>query len=289
MTELLIQIGFTNEQLELYKELKKQYGTKLDTIRDAYLEHSLNISEALGKAKEELFELHPYTVELLFVIECLPAMKDNHLKNGISEKIFLDSAKDLVYKIKECGDATGVFGITTGWWYDRFIFATRLTFSRLQYDVNIYDGEKIEYAGHTLDKGDFVLGCHIHSNGPLPEEACISSYREAWEYFRDKTKNGVLPIICWSWLLYPDYMDVFGETSNIGRFARHFHIYRADPDENQISTVLARVFSTDKYSENLPCETSLQKRFKEYFKTSNSFGNGAGIIFFDGENVLTKR
>ncbi len=289
MTELLLEIGLTESQIELYKSFKAQYGTKLEKIKNDYLEKKIDISTSFQKAKEILPEIHSYTVELLFVIECLPAMKENHLKKGISEKMFLDSARDLTYKIKECHALSGIFGITAGWWYDRFIFATRLTFSRLQYDVNVYEGERVEYGGHTLEKGDFVLDCHIHSGGPLLEEDCISSYREAFEYFRGKIKNGVIPIICWSWLLYPDYMTVFGENSNTGRFARHFHIYRTDPDEKQISTVLLHVFNTDTLSDTLPSATSMQRRFKEYFDTSKSYGNAAGIIFFDGENILTKR
>ena len=289
MIKLLTEIGFTDEQIELYKKHKSQYGEKLDKIKNDYLEQKINMNEALQASKDTLPDIHPHTVELLFIIECLPAMKENHLKKGLSEKIFLDSARDLTYKIRECYDLTGVIGIMVGWWYDRFIFATRLTFSRLQYDVNVYCGETVEYAGNTLEKGDFVLDCHIHSGGRLLEEDCIASYREAWEFFRDKTKNGILPIICRSWLLFPDYMTVFGENSNTGRFARHFHIYGTDVDEAQISTVLSHVFNTSKLSDNLPCNTSMQRRFIEYFKISKSFGNGAGVIFFDGENVLTKR
>ena len=289
MTELLRDIGFTEQQIALYTELKKGYGASLETIKNDYLEKKIEMSTALQRSKEALPDLHPYTVDLIFVIECLPAMKDNHEKSGIPEKIFFDSARDLTYKIRECYDASGIFGINVGWWYDRFIFATRLTFSRLQYDVNTYSGEPIEYGGNTLEAGDFYLGCHIHSGGPLIEEDCISSYREAWEYFRDRLKNSVLPITCISWLLYPDYMTAFGENSNIGRFARHFHIYLKDSKEHLISTVLARVFNNAPLSDDLPEKTSLQRRFKEYFKTSNSYGNGAGIIFFDGENVLTKR
>ncbi len=289
MTELLCTIGFTEEQLCKYAELKKDCGTKLDAIRDDYLAKKIQMAEALQRSKEALPDIHPYTVELLFVIECLPAMEENHEKSGIPKKIFIDSARDLTYKIRECKEASGIFGINVGWWYDRFIFATRLTFSRLQYDVNIYDGETVEYNGNTLEAGDFYLGCHIHSEGPLLEEDCITSYREAWEYFHEKTKNGILTITCLSWLLYPDYMKAFGENSNIGRFAKHFHIYRADSKDWLISTVLARVFNNEPLSDDLPEKTSLQRRFKEYFKTTKSYGNGAGIIFFDGENILTKR
>jgi len=289
MKKLLSEIGFTEEQIALYTELKAYFGNALDEIRDDYLSKKIDMSTALQKSKEALPDIHPYTVELAFVIECLPAMKENHIKNGISEKIFLDSARDLTYKIRECKEATDVFGISVGWWYDRFIFATRLTFSRLQYDVNIHSGDTIEFNGHVIENGDFYLGCHIHSEGPLHEEDCIVSYKEAWEYFRDKAKNGVLPITCVSWLLYPDYMEAFGENSNIGRFARHFHIYRIDRRDDLISTVLARVFNNLPLSDSLPETTSLQRRFKEYFKKSTSFGNGAGVIFFDGEKVLTQR
>ncbi len=289
MIKLLTEIGFTEEQLELYKSYKEQYKDKLDEIKSDYLNQKININEALQAAKDTLPDVHPHTVELLFVIECFPAMKENHLKKGLSEKIFLDSARDLTYKIRECYDLTGVFGIRVGWWYDRFIFATRLTFSRLQYDVNVYGGETVEYAGNTLEKGDFVLDCHIHSGGRLLEEDCIASYREAWEFFCDKTKNGVLPIICLSWLLFPDYMAVFGENSNTGRFARHFYIYRTDCDESRASAVLNNVFNTTEFSDKLPCDTSMQRKFIEYFKTSKSFGIGAGVIFFDGESILTKR
>ncbi len=114
MVNLLKQIGFTEEQIELYKKYKSQYGEKLDIIKSEYLERRISMNEALQASKDTLPDVHPHTVEFLFVIECLPAMKADHQSKGLTEKIFLDSARDLTYKIRECYDLTKIFGIRGG-------------------------------------------------------------------------------------------------------------------------------------------------------------------------------
>ncbi len=291
MRELLLETGFSLDEVELWENLKKQAGDRLDDIKSEYLSRKLDISAATSMAAQALSDMHPYTATLLFVLECVPFMEKEYANRGLPRQMFLDTVTDIHCKIVECRELNGIFGTSVGWWFDRFIFLERLTFGRLQYDIKTHDGERVVFGENVLERGDLVLDCHISSNGRLFEEDCIKSYRQAWEYFAPQLKDGVLPIICWSWLLYPDYLPVFGENSNTGRFARHFHIYRKDPDEKAVTIVLEKVFKVRTVDDVslLDETTSMQKRFKEYLKTSKSFGNAAGVIFFDGDNILTQR
>ncbi len=288
---LLQDSGFSKEELETYKQFKDEIGNGLDEVLQEYLNKGINLSCAFQKAHDIFPDMHPYTIDFVFVMECIPFMQKEYERRALPYKMLVDTVADFNCKLHECLASTGVYGTAVGWWFDSYIFLKRLTFSRLQYDIKEYDGEKVTFGNNTLEKGDFVLDCHIHSNGPLLEKDCIASYREAWEFFKDDLKDGTLPIICWSWLLNPDYMVCFGENSNIGKFARHFHIYRTDRDEKLKTEVLSHVFNTYSVTdiEKLPDTTSLQRKFKEYLKTNKPFGNGAGIILFDGENILTQR
>lgn len=288
---LLQDAGFSKEELETYKRFKDKISNRLDIVLQEYLNKKINMSCAFQKAHDLFPDIHPYTVDFVFVMECIPFMQKEYEQRSLPYKLLVDTVADFKRKLHECLASTGIFGTAVGWWFDGYIFMKRLTFFRLQYDIKEYDGENVEYKEYTLKKGDFVLDCHIPSGSPLLENDCITSYREAWEFFKNDLKDGILPIICWSWLLTPSYMECFGENSNIGKFARHFHIYTTDIDEKLKVEVLSHVFNTYSVTDidKLPDTTSLQRKFKWYLKLDKTFGNGAGVILFDGKNILTKR
>ena len=155
-----------------------------------------------------------------------------------------------------------------------------------QYNCGVY---VVTVDDFTLNKGDFVLRCHIPSGGPLKPELCRESFQIAYEFFTDRLKDGILPIVCRSWLLYPDYTDVFGENSNTVDFAKNFKIISVHETEGFDEAW--RVFGVDYEGDvsKLPTDTTLQRNFIEYIKEGKAFGGGTGVLLFDGKEVLTRR
>ena len=98
-----------------------------------------------------------------------------------------------------------------------------------------------------------------------------------------------MPVFCSSWLLYPPYIDVFGENSNTAAFIGNFKIISTTETDDFGDAW--RIFSKDfdGNADNLPAETSMQKSFINYIKNVGKFGGGLGILIFDGKTVLTRK
>ena len=159
----------------------------------------------------------------------------------------------------------------------------------MQFDPRLHNEAPITFGNYTLKSDDFVLGCHIPSGSPLKHQLCLNSYKLAYEYFKDRIRDGILPVICKSWLLYSPYIDVFGRQSNTAQFALDFQIY--DTVLHQRFADAWRIFGDDfnGNADELPSDTRIQRSFIEYIKNGGNFGMGCGILLFDGEKVLTQR
>lgn len=290
--KVLSEVNFTDEEVELYRGYKAQMGDRLSEVKADYLAQRLNITEALAKAKETLPDIHEYTVELLFVLECADKIYENCIATGLGEELFINSMRDVRCKVNECLKRKHVFGTYVGSWYHGFIFFYRYALGRLQYDVTKFHFPDRKLFGVELKHAENVLYCHIPSMGRLNHEDCIKSYKMAYDTFPEMRVDGKLPIVCGSWLLYPPYLNVFGRESNTGIFARDFKIISSATEARFRSTVMTTVFDLpeDTPLEDLPLNTSMQRNFHEYLKTHEyAYGVGWGLILFDGEKVLTAR
>lgn len=288
--KLFEKIGFADEAILNFEKYNKLIGEKSEQVADDYMNDKIDIFDAekiLSGFETE--EVSKYTYHLLFCFHATGALLENYKKEGLPEELFYETMKDLKYKLTECKKVSNVYGMRSILWYDGFFKKYRHAFGRLQFDRMQYEGERIERAGCVLFEGDFVLNCHIPSSGPLKHELCIESYKMAYEFFKDKTIDGILPILCSSWLLYPEYIDVFTRESNICKFAADYRIFDITTKEkfDECWRVFDRVWE-DINKCPLPQDTSLQRSFVKYMNEGGSFGLGKGIIFFDGERVLTK-
>ncbi|MDD6308015.1 MAG: acyltransferase domain-containing protein [Clostridia bacterium] len=290
VNNLMNEIGFTKDEQNKYYEYKNLIGTRMDSYAEDFMRGKLSFNEVLDKVhKFQSCGLHQYTIDLLFVLECTSFLLEKYESNGISKKIFIDAMKDIKYKVEECIRVKNIFGIFVVKWYEKFLDLKRIALGRLQYDISTYNGDAITINNYTIHEGDFVLWCHIPSSGPLNPELCIESFKMAYDFFADKLNNGILPIMCCSWLLYPQYREVFGEKSNIANFKSNFEII--DVQNKEKFDEMWRVFGVECDSidiNDLPSNTTMQKNFIQYMKKGYSFGVATGFILFDGENVLTK-
>ncbi len=285
---LLEKIGFTEEQICKYNELDKLYGEEIEGFSKAFM-----VEEAEFKAVAEKLHadfsgrLHEYTANLLFVLHCTEFVRQKYIERSLDEDLFYNMTKDIKYKCDECLNVYNVLGIEPVSWYVGFFMLNRFAVGRLQYDVTTFSWDKITVDGFEIEPQDNALGCHIPSGSPLLQDSCLESYKMAYKLFPQCVKNGVLIIRCASWLLYPDYLPVFGENSNTGLFARNFKVFESVEDVEFKNCW--RVFGigyTDDISK-YPLDTSMRRNFAEYIKNGGRHGVGKGVILFDGEKILT--
>lgn len=289
MKNMLDKIGFTQKQQNLYYEYEKSAGERAKQCAKEYMCNNMEQKDALEMLHSGLpAGINEYTADLMFLLESVPYLKEKYAENGVSEEVFLDTVRDIKYKLDECEKVKNIFGTFVASWFDGFFKMTRFALGRLQYDVSEFEKDE-EYCGCMFKKGDLRLSCHIPSSGPLKPEFCEESLKTAYEFFKNRLSGGVMPVFCSSWLLYPPYIDVFGENSNTAAFIGNFKIISTTETDDFGDAW--RIFSKDfdGNADNLPAETSMQKSFINYIKNGGKFGGGLGILIFDGKTVLTRK
>lgn len=269
------------------------------------LEASANAMAAIRAAEEKVFAstdaayeeiletaaaysgVPRFTVDMIFFLFCAPTMQKRFAAKGVDDAIFWASLCDLRYKLIECKNLHGYYGSFTKNWFPRFLRADAFALGRLQYELKPFSGE--EY-GTYLQKGDTVCNCHIPSSGRLLFPDVLDSLRRAYDFYKSERKDGVLPVTCNSWMLYPPLIERLPESSNIRRFYELFDVITAKEQEHNRD--FWRIFSLPFTPENLqiaPENSSLQRTVKAFLKEGNLLGSGLGVLLFDGEKVLSDR
>lgn len=230
-------------------------------------------------------EASVYALDMTFLCHCFSMLDKIYEDNGISAEIFENTAKDLMYKTRECILRYGDIGTVSVYWYWEFLALHRFAFGRLQFGcLRRFENGRYEKNGYVIEEGDLVLDCHIPSGGPLTQEMCFDSYRRVWEFWHHLFPDNVVRIQCGTHLFYPDYQPIMG--ANTRAFAGNFDIIAVTekPDFGDAWRFLDTNDIED--TSKLPIRTSLQKRFVEYIKNGGKYGSARGVLLFDGERIV---
>lgn len=280
---LTLKIGFEEKDVERILYLDTLFPEMKELSKKAFEEKFAEIDKLL--LEKETPEVSIRELRLLFLSHAFVRLYGVYLENGYTEELYYGAANDLVSKARECFKMHGEMGIRPFPWFENWFKLKRFTLGRLQYGIDkTYPLEAYEKCGYKVDKGDFVLDCHIPADGPLTEELCFESYRLAYDFFKNRFPDGVMRVVCSTWLFTPAHLHVLGKNSQ--RFASDFDIVYTTTSDNFDEGW--RVFNQIDMSDpdSLPVETSMQKRFVEYMKSGGKFGSGYGVFFFDGEKIL---
>ena len=221
--------------------------------------------------------------DLLFWLHCVPFARARYEEFGIDSDVFWDTMNDFTYKVQECKvryDECGVASV----WYSLMFEWKLVALGRLQYQVVTFPEECYTWKDYRLERGDVAYACHIPTAGPLTRELCMDSLDRAYQFLKDKLKDGILPVVCNTWLLYPPYVEqVFPENSNLRRFADLFDVVART--EIDVFDDGWRVFGPAYFEEGqkLPCDTTLRRNFLRYIENGGGFGRGYGVLLYDGE------
>ena len=231
--------------------------------------------------------VHIYTVYFVFLLCMAERLKHDYMNAGLEENLYWDLMRDLKYKLDECYAVHKIWGTFVFSWFRDHYRMKRFALGRFQYIKMPFPYEKYEYGDICINRGDTVYNFHIPSSGPFPRDLRIDSYKRAFDFFGCKEK-GYIPLICISWLLYPENAELFREGSNLLDFVRDFEIIGSEKTDAFYDSW--RVFGKpcDTPVDELPEDTSLMRSFKKRMAESGSFGEGCGIIIFDGKKIVNK-
>ncbi len=244
--------------------------------------------EAIAPPLKEAAErtgIHPYTVDLLFLIAASERLRADYRAAGIDEAIFWDSMADILYKLRECREVYGVWGTFVAWWYPWFYTKKRFALGRLQFEAVPFEGSApVTVGGHTVNPGDTVYNLHIPSAGPLTKASRLDAYRRAYDFYK-RADGEWLCFVCESWLLFPAYREILPAGSNVVSFMDDFCIYAAETHKFYDDW---RVFGKDfeKPAEDLPEDTSMRRAFKKYILAGGEAGSGLGLFFYNGKEFI---
>ena len=239
------------------------------------------------KAEETLKELEAQvnikinTLWVIVLVDAAIKSYDLYKQNGISDEVYIDTMKDITYKLNEGKKVENNWGIFVAYWYPMFFTCDRFKLGRLQYERRL---SPIDYKG-IVKKDDLIFACHIPSCGPLYKQDVIDSLKKAYDFYNIK-KGNYLVVTCHSWLLYKPLVDLFKEGSNTKDFYDMFDVF--DHHESDLKIDGWRIFYTMDLSNlnNLPEDTSLQKNIKNYLLSGGHMGSGLGMLVFDGEKII---
>ncbi len=296
---LLTDIGIEPSDADIILEADSRLGDKIQQITDKYIEGlnrepfthytaesnlaSYQKATAYGSEIVALDKDNEYLARLLGWLHLMPYLEELYRKLGFSYSLFCDTARDIVFKINECKATYGKLGVFVDWFFI-FIELRLFAMGRLQFELTSSPMEDYTYGGYTLKKGDPVFSCHIPTGAPLTTEVCYDALEKAYAFFKPHLKDGILPVICLSWLLYSEYpKKIYSEGSNLMKFSRLFDI--VTDTKTDVFHDAWRVFGRElgESTEGLPANTSMQRAFISYINDGGTFGYGHGILLYDGE------
>ena len=284
LTQLYNLLTIDNEDGEFFSStidfLKKDFNADFLSVIEEYLKDGGDY-ETLISAFSAKSGVHKYTLDFCVMLVLCQKLYADYLQQGYTKELFVETMRDLKYKLEECKSVYGVKGTFVVRWFKRFFLLERFALGRLQY-------EKVDfkYDYKHLKKGDTVYQCHIPSSGKLLYQDVILSLKKAYQFYQSELTDKILAVVCDSWLLYPPHAKAFSEKSNIKKFYDLFDVI--DTVKHDHYPDLWRVFTIPYPTQIdlLPEKSSLCKNLKELYLSGVKAGNGFGIILFDGEKII---
>ncbi len=264
--------------LELYQKLDMPAGMveRLEAVRptldfakvEASLQKMMN-KDTAEQAHKEILEAFPEDegkfCSMLCQLEVVRRQYDVFMEMGISEEIFVDTMKAYTRFVNEH------FAKYKEYVYDRDGWSYR------QASMDLFRIGVLEYEFLLLND-EKVLSVHIPSDASMKADNVTASIAQAREFMaKFYPEYAESRMYCNSWLLAPKLRELLPETSNIISFLNRFDLINSS-DEG--AGCVYWVFSVPDGTpvEELPENTSLQRKIKEVLLAGGGIGWGAGFI-----------
>ncbi len=217
-------------------------------------------------------------LEILTDLKCWePVMLRDLGYLGLSPRLFIWAQACLNGEVKQFGRLQC---------NDIHLFALKLSLYR-QADGSLKEFpafQKGNPGSPDLTFGDKTINVHIPASGPLKADECMASFRRmsrfCQEFYPDYDYKA---IVCYSWLLDPQFKEFLPETSNIVQFQKLGHNLIC-PGRDETREVIWRIWGAPGLStpvEQLPARNAMERGVVNFLKQGRRFNEGLLVIFKD--------
>lgn len=185
-------------------------------------------------------------------------------KQNIPQDIYIATMKCFSRFVGEHLVSYGHYGFDRDFWTPRQMSLNLFRIGELEYELWEWKGQK-------------AMALHIPSDAKILPDKVSQSLKDA-EAFMEQfyPEYAKVPYTCDSWLLSPRLQEVLAPDSNIIQFQERFIIEETRWDAMD---VLEWVFKNPKCPlEELPEDTSLQRKMKEMLLRGEKIGVGFGVL-----------
>lgn len=228
------------------------------------LMHEETWAEGLEQLKEALGDDPGGFRRLCCMLRCAMRAKAEYDRLGISEEIYIDTMGAFSRFVREHKESYGCYGFNRGSWTPRQVSCRLFRIGQMEYELTAKEGRKL-------------VSLHIPTDVDLRPEILRPSMRAGLkEFYRLFPEYEALPVYCHTWLLSTQLRDFLPEDSNILKFQEMFDL---EADGTPGNDVLLWVFKNPKLPrEELPENTSLQRKLKQFFLNGGQFLDGVGYL-----------
>jgi hypothetical protein len=301
LSEERIFLNSIMEKLEFPEDARITLLTAFDKIADdkvasAWFSYLLNIyknkkvfdSQQIDSIKVlgNTLKIHEYTSAMILLLCMTEHLLKLYKERGLSEELWLNTIRDLKYKLLECRSRYNIDGTSVVWWYPRFYKMELFMLGRLQFEIFKLQSE-FTVGGITLPIGTKTINMHIPKTGtPLNHDEVLESYKMAARWFADEFQDQPMVFRCRSWLLFDWHKEVLPANSNLIKFYNDFKIVESTTTDDYASLALVFGRICEKYETDLPKDTTLRRAYAERVERGDVVGHGHGLfIYKDGEII----
>ncbi len=253
--EVICQLQAIEEEVDL---------AQIDPLLSRLMDQK-TMEKAYEELKAVLDEDEEQMRMLYCQLECVRRVWDRYRQKGISKIVYADTMKCFTRFLGECEQKNGRMFFDRGWWTYRQISMKIFRIGALEYEF--CDGDE---AGMTA--------VHIPSDADLSAASVQQSLAESRTFFTTfYPDRGHDKYICNSWLLSPVLRSLLPEGSRIAAFQDRFEITEVEKDSREyVEWLFQSPLETE--NENLPAQTSLQRKAKELMLAGGNIGSAYGIL-----------
>ena len=249
---------------EVTQQVVLLHGTLEEYPCQALLMREETWEEGLTQLKEVLGEDPGGFKRLCCMLRCALKARADYERLGICEEIYVDTMAAFSRFVREHMESYGCYGFDRGFWTTRHVSSRLLRIGQLEYELTTLEGVP-------------AVSLHIPTDVDLRPEVLRPSIREGLaEFYRLFPDYAGKKVFCHSWLLSPLLRDFLPEGSNILRFQE---LFDREPGGTPGNDVLLWVFKNPRLSrEELPENTSLQRKLKRFLLEGGQFLEGMGYL-----------
>lgn len=269
-----MQISQLCNLIDVPKEVRDQvikYENEIDSASIEVEITQMDNPNTWEKEKEELAKFLAPDDTGLKILTCqLHAVCNTYEKykdKGIAEDIFIDTMKFFSRFLYAHNKIYGEYKYVWAWWAVKQISMQEFRIGELEYEMMIQNDKK-------------VISIHIPADTNMASSNLRKSYLDARDFFEKYyPEYAKAEMICGSWLLAPALKKLLPESSRIIQFQNSFELTSQEDDS---PGVLDWVYGRrDIPFENLPEETSLQRKLKKYLLDGGKVEWANGTLISD--------